>query len=250
VAPAPAAPEAPAAPTATEVVVEPVTAADAALAPVLLERPTAPPSEPPPAAPAAAPPAGEEGGTLVQVELSLSGRIAAVTTPDAPAASPAGQALTQAIRALREVGTPEDVAGALLDYFGSFCARTAFFTVRKGRLRCDQARGPDVTAAVPDFDASVDDPSVFRDVIASRFPYRGPLGESPAATALLEGLLPPGDEDVVLVPVAVRHRVVSLAYGDRLTGEPSEAGMTRVALEAGIAYERLIASRKGSGAKG
>ena len=79
------------------------------------------------------------------------------------------------------------------------------------------------------------------------FPYRGALGDSPAATALAEGLLPPGGHDVVLVPVAVRHRVVSLAYGDRLTGEPSEAGMTRVALEAGQSYERLIASRKGGG---
>jgi hypothetical protein len=233
-------------PTATEVVVEPATAADAAQAPVLLGRPTAPP----PAAPAAPAPvalAAEEGVTLVQVELSLSGRVAAVTTPDAPAESPAGQALTRAIRALREVSTPEGVAAALLDYFGSFCDRTAFFTVRKGHLHCDQARGPDVTAAAPDFDASVDDPSVFREVIASRFPYRGALGDSPAAAALREGLLPPGADDVVLLPVAVRHRVVSLAYGDRLTGEPSEAGMTRVALEAGIAYERLIASRKGKG---
>jgi hypothetical protein len=136
------------------------------------------------------------------------------------------------------------VGGALIDYFMSFCGRAAFFTVRKGRLKLAEAHGPDVTAAAPDFDVSVEDASTFRDVIASRFPHRGPLGDSPAATALQDGLLPPGADDVVLLPVAVRHRVVSLAYGDRLTGEPNEAGMTRVALEAGVAYERLIASKK------
>ena len=244
---------------ATEVVVEPVTKAEETLEPVLLQRPAAAPEaappapeptpappapEPTPAPPAAVAPAGDEGVTLVQVELSLSGRIAAVTTPDAPATSPAGQALTKAIRALREVSAPEGVAGALLDYFTSFCGRAAFFTVRKRRLKFAEARGPDVTAAAPDFDVGVEEPSIFRDVIASRFPYRGPVGESPAAARLLEGFLPPGAEDVVLVPVGVRHRVVSLAFGDRLTGEPSEAGMTRVALEAGSAYERLIATKK------
>jgi hypothetical protein len=227
--------------TAGEVVVEPVTAADDTLQPVLLQRPAAAPE---PAAPAVLAPVGEEGVTLVHVELSTSGRIAAVTTPDAPATSPASEALTQAIRALREVATPEAVGGALLGYFSSFCGRAAFFTVRKGRLKLGEARGPDVTAAAPDFDVNVDDPSAFREVIASRFPYRGPLGDSPPAAKLRECFLPPGTEDVVLVPVAVRHRVVSLAYGDRLTGEPSEAGMTRVALEAGSAYERLIASKK------
>jgi hypothetical protein len=228
---------APVPPAPSEVVVEAASTADAELAPVLLAKPSALPAAP----------AGDEGVTLVHVELSTSGRIAAVTTQDAPAASPAARALTQAVRALRETDAPEGVATALLDYFGSFCERTAFFTVRKGRLHCDQSRGPDITAALPDFNASVEDPSVFRDVIAGRFPYRGALGESPAAAALQEGLLPPGGQDVVLVPVAVRHRVVSVAYGDRLTGEPSEAGMTRVALEAGQAYERLIASRKGGG---
>jgi hypothetical protein len=243
-------PAAPAARGPGEVVVEQLSAAEATETPVLLERPTGPPTEPAPITTAAAVPAGDEGVTLVQVELSLSGRVAAVTTPDAPAASPAGMALTEAIRSLREASDPEGVARALLEYFGSFCARAAFFTVRKGRLRCEHTLGPDISAAAPDFDASVDEPSVFREVMITRFPYRGALGESPAATALLQALPPPGGEDVVLVPVAVRHRVVSLAYGDRLTGEPSEAGMTRVALEAGIAYERLIASRKGSGGQG
>jgi len=154
-------------------------------------------------------------------------------------------ALANAIRELREASTPDAIADAVLRYFGSFCGRMAYFTIRGGVLRCEKVLGNPAPSGGEALALSLEEPSVVRDAIATRFPYRGPLGASGVAAKLRSVFVPEGADEVILLPMAVRHRVVSLAYGDHITEEPSEAGMTRVSLETGLAYERLIAARKG-----
>ncbi|HEY3351964.1 MAG TPA: hypothetical protein VGQ83_01825, partial [Polyangia bacterium] len=212
--------------------------------------PTAAPAEPAPgAAPAPADPCGDAAITLVHLQYTPSGRVAAATTADAPASSPAAAALTEAINALRTAQDADTVACALLIYVSSFCERAIFFNVRKGALRSHDCTGKDIDVArLKELSISGEEPSVFRDVMAGRYPYRGAPGES-AAIEALAAVMPPPLGDVVVLPIAVRHRVVSVVYGDRLMTELTEAGMTRVALEAGIAYERVIASRKESTTK-
>jgi hypothetical protein len=152
-------------------------------------------------------------------------------------------ALAEAIANLRTALDNDTIACALLIYFSSFCTRSAFFTVRRETLKLHECTGKDIDVPrLKEVSISVDAPSVFRDVMVNRFPYRGAPGDSPTMRELAQALPAPGD--VILLPIAVRHRVVSVAYGDRITGEPTEAGMTRVALEAGVAYERVIAARK------
>jgi hypothetical protein len=145
---------------------------------------------------------------------------------------------------LRAAQHRDEVAAAVLDYVALLMRRAAFFVMKKSILIGHDARGPEIDpGSLRKLVINVEAPSLFRDVIASRLPYRGPLPESPANEAFAHAL--GGVEtDVLLMPLAVRDRIIAVLYADGAVQPLPDAALHATIREAGLAYERLILEAK------
>jgi hypothetical protein len=158
---------------------------------------------------------------------------AQITVPDPPLAE---------LRAARD---RDQIAAAVLDYIALLMRRGAFFVMKKSILIGHDARGADLEpSTVRKLVINVEAPSLFRDVIASRLPYRGPLPETPANRAFAHALGGVSSE-VLVMPVAVRDRVIAVLFGDGAAQPLPDAALHATVREAGLAYERLILESKG-----
>jgi hypothetical protein len=157
---------------------------------------------------------------------------AQITVPDPPLAL---------LRAARD---RDEIAAAVLDWVALLMRRGAFFVMKKSILIGHDARGADIDrSTVRKLVINVEAPSLFRDVIASRLPYRGPLPETPANRAFAHALGGVSSE-VLLMPVAVRDRVIAVLFGDGAAQPLPDAALHATVREAGLAYERLILEGK------
>src|SRR5947209_20053450 len=90
----------------------------------------------------------------------------------------------------------------------------SFLDMTKSILIGHAARGANLEpSSVRKLVINVEAPSLFRDVIASRLPYRGPLPETPANRAFahaLGGVAP----EVLVMPIAVRDRIIAVLFAD------------------------------------
>jgi len=157
---------------------------------------------------------------------------AQITVPDPPLAR------------LRAAAHRDEIAQAVLDYVALMMRRSAFFVMKKSILIGHDARGAELDpSTVRKVVINVEAPSLFRDVIASRLPYRGPLPETPANRAFahaLGGVSP----EVLVMPIAVRDRVIAVLFADGAAMPLPDAALHATVREAGIAYERLILESK------
>jgi hypothetical protein len=157
---------------------------------------------------------------------------AQITVPDPPLAR------------LRAVRHRDEIAAAVLDYVALLMRRGSFFVMKRSILIGHDARGADVDAAtVRKLVINVEAPSLFRDVIASRLPYRGPLPETPANRAFAHALGGVSSE-VLVMPIAVRDRVIAVLFADGAAQPLPDAALHATIREAGLAYERLILESK------
>ncbi len=157
---------------------------------------------------------------------------AQITVPDPPLA---------ALRAARD---RDEIAAAVLNYVALLMRRGAFFVMKKSILIGHDARGADLDpSTVRKLVINVEAPSLFRDVIASRLPYRGPLPETPANRAFAHALGGVSSE-VLVMPVAVRDRIIAVLFGDGAAQPLPDAALHATLREAGLAYERLILESK------
>ncbi len=191
-------------------------------APILLTKPVAPPP--------VEPPASSTTGTTQTRERDTLPQFQAVALPDAPLA------------ALRAAVNREEIAVILLDYFSQLSARTILLAAQKEMLTGKDGRNVEASMvrqlAVP-LSAS----SIFRDVVASRLPYRGPLpgaGGDLAFAHTLGGVR----GDILIMPVAVRDRIVAVVYADGTRPPLPDAALHATTREAGLAYERIILRAK------
>ncbi|MDB4965060.1 MAG: ral secretory system protein domain protein [Myxococcales bacterium] len=157
---------------------------------------------------------------------------AQMTVPDPPLAR------------LRAAHHRDEIAAATLDYVALLMRRALFFVMKKSILIGHDVRGGDLdTASVRKLVINVEAPSLFRDVIASRLPYRGPLPETPANRAFghaLGGVT----AEVLFMPIAVRDRVIAVLFADGAAQPLPDAALHATVREAGLAYERLILESK------
>jgi hypothetical protein len=138
----------------------------------------------------------------------------------------------------------DEIAAAVLDYVALLMRRAMFFVMKKSILIGHDARGGDLDyASVRKLVINVEAPSLFRDVIASRLPYRGPLPETPANSAFAHAIGGVYNE-VLLMPIAVRDRVIAVLFADGAAQPLPDAALHATVREAGLAYERLILETK------
>ena len=144
---------------------------------------------------------------------------------------------------LRSAHDRDEIARAVLDYFSQLARRVIFFAVKKSLLAGHDGRGQIDAGQVRQIQIPLDAPSLFRDVVASRLPYRGPLPETVGNMGFAHAI---GgvDTDVLLMPIAIRDRIIALLYADHTQQPLPSAALHATTREAGLAYERLILQAK------
>ncbi len=158
--------------------------------------------------------------------------VAQFTVPDPP------------LMRLRAAMHRDEIAAAVLDYVALLMRRAVFFVAKKSILIGHDVRGADIDLqTVRKLVINVEAPSLFRDVIASRLPYRGPLPETPANRAFAHALGGVSTE-VLLMPISVRDRVIAVLFADGASQPLPDAALHATVREAGLAYERVILETK------
>jgi hypothetical protein len=90
----------------------------------------------------------------------------------------------------------------------------------------------------------LDRPSTLQDVVGTRLPYRGPMHDDASRSFLISilGACPP---EILLVPVAVRERVVGVLFGEHRHHHTFDDQLALAARAAGMALERILKARRG-----
>ena len=176
-----------------------------------------------------------------------------VVAPVAPAAPAAPQSaarelevaatrLVELLRQLDRATTRDEVIDALLAYLALSHDRVAFLALKNAALTPFQQRPPSPHKAPT---LSLEEPSTLQDVVGTRLPYRGTLGDEPSRAFLTEAFgVPPGE--VLILPVAVRERVVAVLYGDGRAGHSFDEHFAIAGRAAGLALERILQHKRAS----
>ena len=151
----------------------------------------------------------------------------------------AGQ-LVALLRALDNSNSRDDIIGALVKHLAEVHERAGFFVVRGGDVTIFTMTG---TANTGGAAMSLEAPSTFQDVVGTRLPYRGPVIDE-QSRSYLAGIFGSAPSEFLVIPVAVRDRVVGIAYADGRRKPTFDDHYAIAARAAGVALERILKSKK------
>jgi hypothetical protein len=180
--------------------------------------------------------------------------------PTKPLASDAGgQGLVRAledataraievIRKLEHAESRDEVVNLMVEHLSVNHQRAGFFATRNGGAKGVTELGlfsmMPRPAVLPFATLRLDRPSTLQDVVGTRLPYRGPMHDDASRTFLISilGTCPP---EILLVPVAVRERVVGVLFGEHRQRHTFDDQLALAARAAGMALERILKSKRG-----
>jgi Type II secretion system (T2SS), protein E, N-terminal domain len=183
-----------------------------------------------------------------------------VVGPPSPSAGDAsGRALVRAledataraievIRQLEHAESRDQVVELMVAHLSENHHRAGFFVTRhggaKGVTELSLFSMTPRPAVMPFATLRLDRPSTLQDVVGTRLPYRGPMHDDASRTFLIAilGACPP---EILLVPVAVRERVVGVLFGEHRQRHTFDDQLALAARAAGMALERILKSKRG-----
>jgi len=180
-------------------------------------------------------------------------------SPPSVAGDTGGQALVRAledataraievIRRLEHAESRDQVVDVLIAHLSENHHRAGFFVARhgasKGVTELSLFSMTPRPAVMPFATLRLDRPSTLQDVVGTRLPYRGPMHDDASRTFLVSilGACPP---EILLVPVAVRERVVGVLFGEHRRRHTFDDQLALAARAAGMALERILKSKRG-----
>lgn len=148
--------------------------------------------------------------------------------------------LVELLRHLDRATSRDDVIDALLGYLALSHERVAFFALKNGGLTPFHQQPPGAGAPPT---LSLELPSTLQDVVGTRLPYRGTLADEASQKFLTEafGVSP---AEVLILPIAVRDRVVAVLYGDGRRGHGFDEHFAIAGRAAGLALERILQAKR------
>ena len=178
--------------------------------------------------------------------------IMAPATP--PEVEPTGQTLVRSleestaravdlIRTLEHAQTRDDVVARMIAHLAETHRRAGFLSIKNGELTVF-AMTPK-PQLMPVSALRLDRPSTFQDVVGTRLPYRGPVTDE-ASRLFLSSALGMAPPEILLVPVAVRERVVGVLFGEQRSRHTFDDQLGLAARAAGMALERILKKSRGS----
>ncbi|MBK9031913.1 MAG: hypothetical protein IPL61_11405 [Myxococcales bacterium] len=245
----------------------PLTTADADSAPIAAARPVAPapahrlealrpvaprlealrPVVPRPTPQGEPTPEGEPAPEVEPPRSAAAARRRSIAPPPDPAAlarqlEEASLALVDLLRSFDAATTRDHVIAMLIDFVASSHHRVAFLAAKGRELSAFmQVPAPLPGAEMARLDLTT--PSTFQDVVGTRLPYRGPIGDA-ASRGLVKAMFGSPTDDILAVPVAVRDRVVGVIYADGRYRHSYDEHVTVGGRAAGLALERILKGKR------
>lgn len=143
---------------------------------------------------------------------------------------------------IRAAESRDQVATLMLDWVALLCRRSLLMVIRRGQLVGFAARGDDAPR-LAQLSLPLDAPTLLRDVIVSRLPYRGPLPITEENDRFADALGGVGSE-VLVMPITIREKLIALLYADSPLKPLPDAELHAVTREVGLAFERLILEKR------
>jgi hypothetical protein len=143
----------------------------------------------------------------------------------------------------------EHVARLAVHLARAYSPAAALFLVHRGMIERIRGEGSHNRGGALLFPA--DASSLFAEVVANGEPYRGAPPEGGFEDRILRALGRQHVQEIALLPVAIRGRVVNVLYADNgpeALGDASFAALAVVCARVSRAYERLILERKAEAA--
>jgi hypothetical protein len=160
-----------------------------------------------------------------------------------PRVSPAAAAALEA--EIDGCSSREHVAQLAVHLARAYSPAACLFLVHRGMIERIRAEGSSSDGGALLFPA--DASNLFAEVVASGEPYRGAPPEGGFEDRILRVLGRQHVQEIALLPVSIRGRVVNLLYvdnGPEALGDASVAALAVVCARVSRAYERLILERK------
>jgi hypothetical protein len=149
--------------------------------------------------------------------------------------------------AFAEVKETEEIAGILLQAAYKFAQRVAIFILKGGAIAGWKGRGLNIdNFSVTEDDLRSEEFSVFSDVLRRRSYYRGPVLNIKGNQPLIK-ILSGTPQDVLLMPVNIREKVIALLYVDNGNNAVLDANvgyLSKLVSMAGIAFEIILLKKK------
>jgi hypothetical protein len=154
----------------------------------------------------------------------------------------------QVIRELEHARSRDQVVHVMVTHLAETHHRAGFFVARHGPsktgIELSLFSMTPKPAVMPFATLLLDRPSTLQDVVGTRLPYRGPMHDDASRTFLISvlGACPP---EILLVPVAVRERVVGILFGEHRLRHTFDDQLALAARAAGMALERILKAKRG-----
>jgi len=149
--------------------------------------------------------------------------------------------LIELIRTLDHALERDEVVAVMIQYLAESHRRAGFFVIKGGELGVFAIQPR--PAVLPYAALRLDRPSTLQDVVGTRLPYRGPTHDEPSRVFLRAALGAPPPE-ILLVPVAVRERVVGVLFGEQRTRHTFDDQLALASRAAGTVLERILKSKR------
>ena len=152
------------------------------------------------------------------------------------------------IRLLEHAQSRDQVVNVMIAHLAETHHRAGFLVTRhassKGPAELGLFTMTPKPAVTPYATLRLDRASTLQDIIGTRLPYRGPMHDETSRTFLIAilGACPP---EILLVPVAVRERVVGLLFAEHRQRHTFDDQLALAARAAGMALERILKAKRG-----
>jgi Type II secretion system (T2SS), protein E, N-terminal domain len=152
----------------------------------------------------------------------------------------------EVIRELEHAHSRDEVVEVMIAYLAETHHRAGFFVTRHTATAIELgmfAMTPR-PAVIPFATLRLDRPSTLQDVVGTRLPYRGPMHDD-TSRGFLVSVLGACPAEILLVPVAVRERVVGVLFGEHRRRHTFDDQLALAARAAGMALERILRAKRG-----
>jgi hypothetical protein len=151
------------------------------------------------------------------------------------------------IRSLEHASSRDEVVTLMIDHLSATHRRAGFFVIKAGAAKGVSelsvfAIKPRPTTP-PIATLRLDRPSTLQDVVGTRLPYRGPMHDDDSRT-FVASALGGGGAELLLVPIAVRERVVGVLFGEHRQRHTFDDQLSLAARAAGQALERILKAKR------
>ena len=150
------------------------------------------------------------------------------------------------IRSLEHASSRDEVIELMIDHLAEAHRRAGFFSIKPDAAKVNELGVFAIVprpAILPYANLRLDAASTLQDVVGTRLPYRGPMHDD-ASRAFLASALGACPPEILLVPIAVRERVVGVLFGEHRMRHTFDDQLALAARAAGMALERILLMSK------